>query len=115
MLSSSYEHIENSIKSTIYGITDNYLNHKIDKFQYMEQVHTCCIVLGTLCKTLQTSGCDKQLISRLALLRDELARPVMQMVYDQIQMYSQEDECELDQEKVYEMKLKRSKLKPLAG
>ncbi len=77
--------IEVSTKETVRMITERFYKREIDQFQYMEQILTCCAMIGGFCNSLKRSRRQEtELISKLVNLRDDIAQPVMQMVYESI-------------------------------
>lgn len=90
--------IEVSTKETVRMITERFYKGEIDQFQYMEQILTCCSMIGGLCYSLKRSlRQENELISKLVRLRDDISKPVMQMVYDKIMSSTvyQISNCEL--------------------
>ena len=76
---------EVSTKETIRMITERFYKRDIDQFQYMEQILTCCAMIGGFCDSLKRSRRQEtEMISKLVKLRDDIAHPVMQMVYESI-------------------------------
>ena len=92
--------IEVSTKQTVRMITERFYKREIDQFQYMEQILTCCAMIGGFCDSLKRSRRQEtELISELVKLRDDIAQPVMQMVYESITspiIYHKEIESEYE-------------------
>ncbi|PQP80228.1 hypothetical protein C0Q44_27825 [Paenibacillus sp. PCH8] len=112
-LLNTYEQLEKSIRATSNGIIEKYQDNMIDTFQCMEQLHTCCTMVGTLIDNERKSGSDKELIIRLIKLRDDISQPVMQMVYDQIQ--SLNTKKNKVKKEIYKLEVRKNLLSAAAG
>lgn len=80
----NFEQLESSIKLTINNILNRYYEHNIDIIQCMEQLQICSSMVHTYCDTLTRTDSNKDLISKLIKLRDNVSLPLMQLVYDQV-------------------------------
>ncbi|WP_143812620.1 hypothetical protein [Paenibacillus taichungensis] len=79
----------------------------------MEQLHTCCTMVGTLIDNERKCGSDKEMIVRLIKLRDDISQPVMQMVYEEIQ--SLNTKKKKVKKEIYKLEIRRNLLSAAAG